>query len=170
MLVEDAQGMSPTIPFWKGEHPSRSWDLGVAVGRLRRDAADRLDAPDFDAWAAARVRLDARAAAAMHAWLVKAGEVLEGVPDEHGIVVESFSDEMGGRHAMIHSVFGMRVNGAWGMALREQVRRLFGLLAEASHVDDGILLSFAPGQVPPAPERLVTWWRPRSSTRCWARR
>ena len=42
------------------------------------------------------------------------------------------------------------------MALREQVRRRFGLLAEASHVDDGILLSFAPGQVPPSPERLVT--------------
>jgi ATP-dependent Lhr-like helicase len=156
VLVEDAQGMSPTIPFWKGEHPSRSWDLGVAVGRLRRDAADRLDQADFAAWAARECGCDPRAAAAMHAWLVKAGEVLQGVPDDQGIVVESFSDEMGGRHAMIHSVFGMRINGAWGMALREKVRRRFGLLAEASHVDDGILLSFAPGQVPPAPERLVT--------------
>ena len=156
VLVEDAQGMAPTIPFWKGEHPSRSFDLGVAVGRLRRDAADKLDDPDFEAWATAEAGLDARAVRAMHAWLVKAGEVLQGVPDDQGIVVESFSDEMGGRHAMIHSVFGMRINGAWGMALREQVRRRFGLLVEASHVDDGILLSFAPGQVPPAPERLVT--------------
>jgi ATP-dependent Lhr-like helicase len=156
VLVEDAQGMSPTIPFWKGEHPSRSYDLGLAVGRLRRDAADRVDAPDFEAWAARECGLDARAAAAMKAWLIKAGEVLQGVADDQGIVVESFADEMGGRHAMIHSVFGMRINGAWGMALREQVRRRFGLLAEASHVDDGILLSFAPGQVPPAPERLVT--------------
>ena len=156
VLVEDAQGMSPTIPFWKGEHPSRSWDLGVAVGRLRRDAAERLDAPDFPAWAMTECGCDARAATAMHAWLVKAGEVLQGVADDQGIVVESFSDEMGGRHAMIHSVFGMRINGAWGMALREQVRRRFGLLAEVSHVDDGILLSFAPGQVPPNPERLVT--------------
>jgi ATP-dependent Lhr-like helicase len=155
VLVEDAQGMSPTIPFWKGEHPSRSWDLGLAVGRLRRDAADRLDAPDFEEWAARETGVDARAAAAMHTWLVKAGEVLQGVPDDQGIVVESFSDEMGGRHAMIHSVFGMRINGAWGMALRVQIRRRFGLLVEASHVDDGILLSFAPGQVPPAPERLV---------------
>ena len=102
VLVEDAHGMSPTIPFWKGEHPSRSWDLGVAVGRLRRDAADRLDAPDFAKWAADECGCDARAAAAMHAWLVKAGEVLQGVPDDQGIVVESFSDEMGGRHAMIH--------------------------------------------------------------------
>jgi ATP-dependent Lhr-like helicase len=156
VLVEDAQGMSPTIPFWKGEHPSRSWDLGLAVGRLRRDAADHVDAPDFEAWAARETGVDARAARAMHAWLVKAGEVLQGVADDQGIVVESFSDEMGGRHAMIHSVFGMRINGAWGMALREQIRRRFGLLVEASHVDDGILLSFAPGQVPPAPERLVT--------------
>ena len=156
VLVEDAQGMSPTIPFWKGEHPSRSWDLGLAVGRLRRDAAGRVDAPDFEAWAARECGCDARAAAAMKAWLIKAGEVLQGVPDDQGIVVESFADEMGGRHAMIHSVFGMRINGAWGMALREQVRRRFGLQAEASHVDDGILLSFAPGQVPPAPERLVT--------------
>jgi ATP-dependent Lhr-like helicase len=156
VLVEDAQGMSPTIPFWKGEHPSRSWDLGLAVGRLRRDAAERLDAADFAAWAAAECGLEPRAAGAMRAWLAKTGEVLDGVPDDRGIVVESFSDEMGGRHAMIHSVFGMRVNGAWGMALREKVRRLFGLVAEASHVDDGILLSFAPGQVPPSPGRLVT--------------
>jgi len=66
---------------------------------------------------------------------------------------------MGGRHAMIHSVFGMRVNGAWGMVLKEKLRRV-GLVAEASHVDDGILLSFAPGQVPPNPERLVTFVTP----------
>src|SRR5881296_627376 len=156
VLVEDAQGMSPTIPFWKGEHPSRSWDLGVAVGRLRRDAAEKVDSPDFESWAATACGLDARAAAAMRAWLVKAGEVLDGVPDDQGIVVESFSDEMGGRHAMIHAVFGMRINGAWGMVLKEKLRRTMGLVAEASHVDDGILLSFAPGQVPPAPERLVT--------------
>ena len=160
VLVEDAHGMSPTIPFWKGEHPSRSYDLGVAVGRLRRDAAERLDAPDFAEWARRECGLDDRATAAMRAWLVKAGEVLDGVPDDRGIVVESFSDEMGGRHAMIHSVFGMRVNGAWGMVLKEKVRRAFGLVAEAAHVDDGILLSFAPGQVPPAPGRLVTLVQP----------
>jgi ATP-dependent Lhr-like helicase len=159
VLVEDAHGMSPTIPFWKGEHPSRSWELGTAVGRLRRDAAERLDRPDFAEWAAATCGLDAHAASAMRAWLVKAGEVLDGVPDDQGIVVESFSDEMGGRHAMIHSVFGMKINGAWGMVLKEKLRRV-GLVAEASHVDDGILLSFAPGQVPPSPERLITFVAP----------
>ena len=156
VLVEDAHGMSPTIPFWKGEQPSRSYDLGVAVGRLRREAAARVDDADFVAWAERECGLEERAALAMRAWLTKAAEVLDGVPDDRGLVVESFADEMGGRHAMIHSVFGMRVNGAWGMALKEKVRRAYGLVAEAAHVDDGLLLSFAPGQVPPSPERLTT--------------
>ena len=156
VLVEDARGMSPTIPFWKGEHPSRSWDLGVAVGRLRRDATARLGEPGFAAWARERCGLGPMAARALHAWLAKARELLGGVPDDRTVIVESFGDDNGGRHAMIHSVFGMRVNGAWGMALKEAVRRRFGLVAEASHVDDGVLLSFAPGQVPPSPERLVT--------------
>ena len=157
VLVEDAHGMSPTIPFWKGEHPSRSYDLGLAVGRLRRDAAARVDDPDFAEWAQRESGLEPRAAAALRAWLVKAAEVLDGVPDDRGVVVESFADEMGGRHAMIHSVFGMRINGAWGMALKEKVRRAFGLVAEAAHVDDGLVLSFAPGQIPPiSPERLAT--------------
>src|SRR5439155_374822 len=110
VLVEDAHGMSPTIPFWRGEHPSRSWELGVAVGRLRRDASDHLDQPDFMDWAREECGLEPAAAGALRAWLVKAGEVLDGVPDDQGVVVESFSDEMGGRHAMIHSVFGMKIN------------------------------------------------------------
>jgi ATP-dependent helicase Lhr and Lhr-like helicase len=154
VLVDDAHGMSPTVPFWKGEHPSRSYDLGQLVGRLRRDIAARLSDSDFETWSARECALDPAAVAAIRAWIAKGQELLGGVPDDRTIVVESFGDEMGGRHAMIHSVFGMRVNGAWGMVLRETLRRRFGLQAEASHVDDGVLLSFAPGQVPPGPDRL----------------
>jgi ATP-dependent Lhr-like helicase len=154
VLVEDAHGMSPTVPFWRGEHPSRSWDLGVLVGRLRRDVAERLDDPEFEPWAARECGLHPTAARALRAWIAKGRELLGCVPDDRTVVVESFGDELGGRHAMIHSVFGMRVNGAWGIVLREALRRRFGLVAEASHVDDGVLLSFAPGQVPPAPGRL----------------
>ena len=146
--------MSPTVPFWKGEHPSRSYDLGVLVGRLRREAAARLDEPEFERWAAGEFCLSPAAARAFGAWIAKGRELLDGVPDDRTVVVESFGDELGGRHAMIHSVFGMRVNGAWGIVLREALRERFGLVAETSHVDDGVLLSFAPGQVPPAPGRL----------------
>ena len=156
VLVEDAHGMSPTIPFWKGEHPSRSWELGRLCGRLRREATGRLDDGNFEGWARESCGLELRAAAALRAWLRKCRDVLGEIPDDERIVVESLPDELGGRHLAIHSVFGMRVNGAWGIALKEALQRRLGIIAEASHTDDAILLSFAPGQTPPAPDRLLT--------------
>jgi ATP-dependent Lhr-like helicase len=155
VLVEDAAGMSPTVPFWKGEHPSRTWDLGRLCGRLRREALERIDGPGWQDWAGRECGLEARAAAALRGWLAKARDVLGLLPDDGRIVVESLPDELGGRHLALHSTFGMRVNGAWGLALRETLRRRFGLVVEASHTDDAILLSFAPGQSPPPPERLA---------------
>ncbi len=126
----------------------------MLVGRLRREAAERVDDPGFEQWAAATFGLSPMAASALRAWIAKGRELLDGVPDDQSVVVESFGDELGGRHAVIHSVFGMRVNGAWGIVLREALRQRFGLVAEASHVDDGVLPSFAPGQVPPSAGRL----------------
>src|SRR5437870_5052034 len=139
----------------KGVAPRVLWDR--VNDRLHARRGTRFLALTSGEWGRRECGREPRAAAALRAWLVKAGEVLDGVPDDQGIVVESFADEMGGRHAMIHSVFGMRINGAWGMALKEKVRRAYGLVAEAAHVDDGLLLSFAPGQIPPtSPERLAT--------------
>ncbi|MBI4589129.1 MAG: DEAD/DEAH box helicase [Candidatus Rokubacteria bacterium] len=154
VLVEDAAGMSPTVPFWRGEHPSRSWELGRLVGRLRREATERLDDADFEEWIARECGCEPRAARALRAWLAKGREILGGVPDDRTLAVESFPDELGGRQLVLHSIFGMRVNGAWGLALKETLRRRFGLQPEVSHVDDGILLAFAPGQTPPPAERI----------------
>ena len=42
LRVEDAQGRPPSIPFWLGEAPGRTWELSEEVSRLRRDIAERL--------------------------------------------------------------------------------------------------------------------------------
>src|SRR5438874_7185896 len=39
VLVEDAQGAPPTIPFWRGEAPSRTDELSVHVGTLREQVS-----------------------------------------------------------------------------------------------------------------------------------
>ena len=154
VLVEDASGHVADGAVLEGRAPVAHVGPGVAVGRLRREAGERLEAPDFLAWAQARCGLDERAATSLRAWLVKGRDLLGGLPDDGRIIVESLSDELGGRHLVIHSVYGMRVNGAWGIALKEALRSRFGIVAETSHTDDAILFSFAPGQSPPAPERL----------------
>src|SRR5271169_5700321 len=42
MLVEDAHGAPPGIPFWRGEAPARTQELSAHVGELRQEISDRL--------------------------------------------------------------------------------------------------------------------------------
>ncbi len=42
LRVEDAQGRPPSVPFWLGEAPGRTWELSAEVSRLRRDVAARI--------------------------------------------------------------------------------------------------------------------------------
>ncbi|MCM3870270.1 MAG: DEAD/DEAH box helicase, partial [Pyrinomonadaceae bacterium] len=44
--VEDAAGQPPSIPFWLGEAPSRTFELSTAVSRLREEITNRVT---FDA-------------------------------------------------------------------------------------------------------------------------
>jgi hypothetical protein len=80
-------------------------------------------------------------------------------------VVESFSDEIraatrstGLRHARERRL---------GHGAEGKVRRAFGLVAEAAHVDDGILLSSRPARSA-VPARFVTLVQPTRSTVCSA--
>src|SRR5713101_2783679 len=42
VLVEDAHGAPPTIPFWRGEAPARTQELSAHVAGLRKEISDRL--------------------------------------------------------------------------------------------------------------------------------
>src|SRR6202035_2332198 len=43
LRVEDARGQPPTVPFWLGEAPSRTWELSGEVSRLRADVVAAVD-------------------------------------------------------------------------------------------------------------------------------
>jgi ATP-dependent helicase Lhr and Lhr-like helicase len=42
LLVEDAHGAPPSVPFWRGEAPARTSELSAAVADLRQLLSDRL--------------------------------------------------------------------------------------------------------------------------------
>ena len=42
MLVQDAHGAPPSVPFWRGEAPARTQELSAHVGELRQQISDRL--------------------------------------------------------------------------------------------------------------------------------
>src|SRR5690349_11700889 len=63
------------------------------------------------------------------------------IPSQKKIVLERFFDESGGMQLVIHSPFGIRINRAWGLALRKRFCRSFNFELQAAATDDAIVLS-----------------------------
>ena len=143
--VEDAQGQSPTIPFWLGEAPSRTWELSDEISQIREELDQRLDKPSqAAAWLAAEAGISHETAGQITAYLLEGKRVLGMVPTGRRVVAERFFDESGGQQLVIHAPFGAAINRAWGMALRKRICRTFDFELQASATDDGLNFSLGP--------------------------
>ena len=135
--VENAHGAAPTIPFWRGEAPGRTFELSQAVAQLREDIAQRGD----PGWLEQECGLD-RAGAEQAIQYVRAGSgALGSTPTTQNIVAERFFDEGGGMQLVLHAPFGSRINRAWGLALRKRFCRSFNFELQAAATDNGIVIS-----------------------------
>ena len=142
--VADAQGMSPTIPFWLGEAPGRSDELSASVSRLRTEIAAHLSAePEGDTlrWLTDEIGIAEPAARQLIEYLASARAALGTLPTQDTLVLERFFDEAGGMQLVIHSPFGSRINRAWGLALRKRFCRKFDFELQAAATEDNIVLS-----------------------------
>ena len=146
VLVEDAHGQSPNIPFWLGEAPGRSDEMSLAVSRLRSAVAAQLDAGEGEAraWLAGELELAPVAAAQVVEYLAASRAALGGLPTRETIIMERFFDEVGDSHLVIHSPWGVRINRAWGLALRKRFCRKFNYELQAAALEDSIVISLGP--------------------------
>ena len=142
--VEDAQGSSPTLPFWLGEAPGRTGELSDEVSALRAELEEREEA-DAIAWLVEECGVPVEAAEQAVAYIAEGLRVLGAVPTKRRVVVERFFDESGGMQMVVHAPFGAGINRAWGMALRKQICRAFDFELQAAATDDGISLALGPG-------------------------
>ncbi|MDE2299935.1 MAG: ATP-dependent DNA helicase, partial [Burkholderiales bacterium] len=146
VLVEDARGQPPSMPFWFGEALGRTDELSHAVSRLS-EAADAVLDDGSEAcarWLRDALGLPDAAARQLALYLAAAKAALGVLPTERRIVFERFFDEVGDTHLVIHSPFGSRVNKAWGLALRKRFCRSFNFELQASALEDSIVLSLGP--------------------------
>jgi ATP-dependent helicase Lhr and Lhr-like helicase len=156
VLVEDAHGAPPSIPFWEGEAPQRTSVLCDGVGDLRGeiDARTRGVSPgdvqaanaqvaECMAWLRQNCFVGDSAALQMIAYIVAGRAVLGAVPTKTTIVAERFFDEGGGQQLILHAPFGGRINKAWGLALRKRFCRGFNFELQAAATDNGINISLA---------------------------
>src|SRR5439155_17080940 len=156
--VEDAHGQPPSIPFWLGEAPGRTAELSGAVSDLREDMEMKIgqsccagmNAPEIKAqpatdqicdWLAAETGLSESGARQLADYFVAIYKALGVIPSQKKLVLERFFDESGGMQLVLHSPFGIRVNRAWGLALRKRFCRSFNFELQAAATDEAIVLS-----------------------------
>ncbi|MBV8051883.1 MAG: DEAD/DEAH box helicase [Acidobacteriaceae bacterium] len=156
VLVEDAHGAPPTVPFWLGEAPARTQELSCHVADLRREISDRLEAispvgfspsqplaAETINWLKQECGLDDSGAEQMIEYILQGRAVLGAVPTQDTVIAERFFDEGGGMQLVIHAPFGGRVNKAWGLALRKRFCRSFNFELQAAATDNGLNIALA---------------------------
>jgi ATP-dependent Lhr-like helicase len=144
VLVEDAKGQPPSIPFWVAEGPARTRELSDEVSDLRAEIDRRLATDDADAvadWLAAEASMPRIAAQQLVAYLAAARAALGALPRKDLLIAERFFDEAGGMQLVLHAPLGGRINRAWGLALRKKFCRTFDFELQAQATDDGIVIS-----------------------------
>jgi ATP-dependent Lhr-like helicase len=147
VLVEDAKGHPPNLPFWLGEAPARTAELSAAVSRLREEIVDRVregSRAQAVEWLGGEVGLPPAAAAQLVDYLAAAAAALGTMPGQSTLVAERFFDEAGDMHLVVHAPFGSRLNRAWGLALRKRFCQTFNFELQAAATEDAIVLSLGP--------------------------
>lgn len=160
MRVEDAHGAPPTIPFWRGEAPSRTAELSAEVAALRQEIAKQACGMKQEAsggesllgnplasgflplaWLKKECGLDQRGAEQAVAYVASGVAVLGAVPTQETVIAERFFDESGGMQLVIHAPFGGCLNRAWGLALRKRFCVTFDFELQAAATDEGVVIS-----------------------------
>src|ERR1700723_3323933 len=156
VLVEDAHGAPPSVPFWRGEAPGRTEELSLQLGELRKEISDRLPGvlpvegwrnlpivAETASWLGEECGLDLSGAEQLMQYTLEGRTVLGEVPTQTTIIAERFFDEGGGMQLIIHAPFGGRINKAWGLALRKRFCRGFNFELQAAATDNGLNIALA---------------------------
>jgi ATP-dependent Lhr-like helicase len=156
VLVQDAHGAPPSVPFWRGEAPARTQELSEHIGTLREKISAMLPhtspvgfsatQPDVAAtvrWLKDECGLDDSGAEQAIEYVLQGRAVLGAVPTQTTVIAERFFDEGGGMQLVIHAPFGGRINKAWGLALRKRFCVGFNFELQAAATDNGLNIALA---------------------------
>src|ERR1700676_2543217 len=149
-----SRGQPPGIPFWLGEAPGRTAELSRAVSAFRLEIERKLEVAlrggelgitaaeqDLADWLKTEPGLSEAGPRQLADYFGAAYRALGVIPSQDKLVLERFFDESGGMQLVIHSPCGIRLNRAWGLALRKRFCRSFNFELQAAATDDAIVLS-----------------------------
>ncbi|HEY8427974.1 MAG TPA: crosslink repair DNA glycosylase YcaQ family protein [Sandaracinaceae bacterium] len=148
VIVTPAPGEPGKMPFWHGDRPGRSLELGRAIGKLARELSS-MPRERAVAKLVEQHALDERAAENLLRYLEDQREATGRVPTDRTIVVERFVDEVGDWCVTVLTPFGAKVHAPWGTAVGARLAREMGIDADAMWSDDGMVFRLPDVDEPP---------------------
>lgn len=122
LIVREAPGSTPTVPWWHGPIAPRSPEVGRRVGELRQEVASRLSDPDLQPWLEREYLLCPEASRAVADYVREQAHVAP-VPTHDRLLVEQWRDELGRDNVALHCPLGERLNRTWGVVALEAARQ-----------------------------------------------
>ena len=149
IMVKEAPGSTPTVPWWTGPVEPRTAQAGERVGRLRSEVAQRLEDPGLLDWLQRSHLLCPNAAQVVVDYVREQVAAVGLVPDHANLLVETWRDELARVNVIIHSPFGERLNRTWSVAMSIAAAEGLGQRWTSTASNDLSLLTFAPPNTPP---------------------
>lgn len=148
VLVTRAEGELAQLPFWRGEGPGRTFELGKALGEFLREMESRLDDKDRLDWLCAEFFLDRFAARSICQFLTRQLLSASVIPNDRTILVESSRDSLGDWQVMVLSPYGARFHLGLRLALESVLKEALGYRPKIHHHDDGLVVRFTDTPTP----------------------
>lgn len=154
VLVIPAPGQPARLPFWRGDEAGRPAEFGAAIGKFTGELAG-LNRAAFES-RCSDVGFDGNAAENLWRLLDSQRAATKAVPSDTTLVVERFRDELGDWRVILHSPYGLKVNGPLALAVGRRLLERYSIDEKPTASDDGIVVRLPDsGDTPPGAELFV---------------
>lgn len=139
----------PTLPFWSGIRPTRSFNLGLAVAAFYADLQSHFTDTNFPTYIKQKYLLNSDLTTLLVDFFTNQFKITNTFSNQKELFVEDYYTELGHHQILIHSPYGIRINDTWLWAILQALMNLLetetiGSLIHGMTSDDGILLDIIP--------------------------
>ncbi|MEE9410448.1 MAG: ATP-dependent helicase [Candidatus Heimdallarchaeota archaeon] len=143
VVVSEAFGRRPTIPNWVGEELPRSFELSQQIGRFIEVVAQKIQDDDEEGikeWIERSFQCDDVIAKTIIEYIKEQLAVLNMVPSDKRLLIESFVDPQGRMNIVFHALYGRRVNDALSRFFAFEIGQTIDADVASAVNDNGFLL------------------------------
>ena len=141
IVVEEVEGVKPTIPSWFSEQLPLSYDLALRIQRFRRlmdEMIENRGVEEIIDFLCKEFNLSYSSAKAIYNYFYEQ-KLFSLIPTDKRLVVECFRDEKGYCY-VFHTLIGRRANDAISRVFAYRMGRLKGCNVRITITDNGFML------------------------------